>query len=118
MTFNEAKALVLREGLAGEQAPDEAAFILLHFGDEPSVERMTNLLVAIKTVYDGLKRETVLDRSLAAALWTLGSAANDCLDAHLKHDRKWRDGAEYEVVDLITAVESVFYNVWAVEREV
>ena len=118
MTLEEAKALVLREGLAGEHAPDDAAFILLHFGDEPSEERMTNLLTAIKTLYDGLKRETVLDRSLAAALWTLANMASDCLDAHMKHNHNWRDGAEYEVVDLITAVESVFHDVWAVEREV
>lgn len=50
MTLEEAKALVLHEGLAGETAPKDAAFILLHFGDELSRDRMRNLLKALFSV--------------------------------------------------------------------
>ena len=111
MTVEEAKALVLREGLADENTPEDAAFILLHSGDDLGQERMRKLLNALKIVCNGLRGETNMDRSLASALWTLGNSSNDCIFAHNKYGHHWRDGAMDEVLELIMAVEGVFYGV-------
>lgn len=111
MTVEEAKALVLREGLAGENTPEEAAFILLHFGNDLGKERMADLLRALNIICSGLQGETIMDRGLASALWTLGNSSNDCLFAHNKYGHQWRDGEMDEVLELIMAVEGVFYGV-------
>ena len=111
MTLEEAKALVLREGLAEENTPEDAAFMLLHFGDVPNQERMRHLLKALRILCDGLQEETSLDRSLAAALWTLGNTSNECFFASDKHARKYPDGVMDDVLELIMAVEGVFYGV-------
>jgi hypothetical protein len=110
MTIEEAKALVLREGLAGENAPDDAAFVLLHFGDVPDQERMAHLLKALRIICDGLQGETILNRPLAAALWTLGNSSNECLLDCERYARKYPDGAMDDVLKLIMAVEGVFYG--------
>ena len=110
MTLEEAKALVLREGFAEENAPEGAVFILLQFGDVPSRERMAALLKALDIICDGLQGNAVMDKSLAAGLWTLGNMANDCILAHENEERPWRDGALDELIELILAVECVFYG--------
>jgi hypothetical protein len=109
MTVEEAKALVLCEGLASETIPKDAAFILLHFGDELSPDRMRNLLEALKIVCDGLQGETIMGRSLASALWTLGNSSNEWLFAHEKYQRQWSGGAMDDVLELIFTIEGVFY---------
>ena len=111
MTLEEAKALILHEGLAGETAPKDAAFILLHFGDELSQDRLRNLLKALKVICGGLQGETVVDRSLASALWTLGNSSNECLVAHDQYQRQWPEGAMEDVLELILTIEGVFYGV-------
>ncbi len=111
MTTEEAKALVLREGLAGENTPEDAAFIMLHFGDDPGRGRVRDLLAALKLVCDDLQGEAAIDKSLAAALWTLGNTANECLYVCEKYRREWPNGTTDDVLELIMAIEGVFYGV-------
>ncbi len=111
MTLEEAIALVLREGFAGEDTPDDAALILLHSGDEVNPERMSDLLRALRLLCGGLQGQSGFDRSLAAALWTLGNSANECLAAHEQYKRPWRDGEQDDVLELILTIEGVFYGI-------
>ena len=111
MTLGEAKALVLREGLAGKDTPEDAGFVLLHYGDVPNSESMGSLLRALRLLFEGLQEETVLERPLAAALWSLGNSANDCLFNHQQDERPWLDGEQDDVLELILTIESVFYGI-------
>ena len=72
---------------------------------------MRNLLEALKIVCDGLQGETIMDRFLASALWTLGNSSNNCLFAHEKYQRQWSEGAMDDVLELILTIEGVFYGI-------
>ena len=83
----------------------------LHFGDVPNQERMKNLFKAVRVICDSLHGETLLERPLAAALWTLGNASNECLFDCEKYARKYPDGIMDDVLALIMAIEGAFYGI-------
>ena len=68
MTLEEAKALVLREGLIGEGPPDDAVVTILHQSHKPDWEQVKRLIEAIDTVHEAVEAETFIERKLAGAL--------------------------------------------------
>ena len=109
MTSDEATGLVLYEGGGGDE---RSLHVLFHGGEDPGPERMRRLLAALRVVFDAHAGKTVLDRGLAAALWAIGNTTWDKYWQWPEHRRAERPGLEDEVVELITAVESVFLGTW------
>ncbi len=82
MTFEEAKALVLREGISDNgNAPEDAVFIMLHRGYPLDHDQMCCLKEAVDVVHESIEGDTVLDRRLAGAMWTLGVEASSTISA-------------------------------------
>lgn len=104
MTYEEAAALVLEEGVRTEPILENAMAMVLHLGIEPSDQHIDPLIKAIRVIQEDLKGQPLLDRNLAAALWILGVEASGRLD--MNSDR---------IVDLMMAVESVFFDDWFVQ---
>jgi len=61
MTPEEAKALVLREGLVDKDAPDDAVVMVFHEGHKPDWKQVSQLIEAIDTVHEAIEGETVID---------------------------------------------------------
>jgi len=117
MTLDEAIALVLEEGMRTEPVPDDAMAMILHGGYEPTDAHIDPLIEALRTIQQGLEGQPLLDRDLAAALWILGIEASMCLNLNSpQEDGTWKTGAASDkIMDLMTAVESVFWDGWFVE---
>ena len=76
MTVEEAKALVLREGMMMEPVPDDAVPTTFHEGHVPTSERISNLIEAINIVHEAFESDTTINRKIAGALWIIGVEAN------------------------------------------
>ena len=68
MTLDEAKALVLCEGLVTESDFDDAVPLMLHQGNSPLPMRLSLLVEAIDTVHEAIENDTGIDRQLVGAL--------------------------------------------------
>ena len=114
MTLEDAKSLVLLEGMKTEPVPDDAVPMMLHQGDCPSSERISRLIEAIDTMHEAIENDTVMDKQLAGALWIIGVEANSGLGNYWsseQHDSVQKFD-ENVVVDLLNAVESAFLGFW------
>lgn len=115
MTLDEAKALVLYEGMLTEPDFDDAVPLMLHQGNSPALERMSRLVEAIDTVHEAIdtvheaiENETTIDRRIAGALWIIGVEASNALG------KGWQPQEEAAIVALWEAVESTLVGFWPV----
>ncbi len=65
MTLEEAKVLVLREGLSGADPSDDALALRLHEGSAPEQEQTRRLIQAIDVVHASIDEEAIIDRRIA-----------------------------------------------------
>ena len=116
MTLEDAKSLVLLEGMKTEPVPDNIVPTILHEGHCPSPEQIRHLIEAIDIVHEATENNTVMDKQLAGALWIIGVEANSGLGNYWSSEQ--HDGVqkfdENVVVDLLNAVESAFLGFWPV----
>lgn len=109
MTLEEAKSLVLREGISDNgNAPEDAVFIMLHIGYQLDHDQVRRLIEAVDTIHEAIERDTVLDRRLAGAMWTLGVEASSAMNRDLSP-------AELDdITGLFYAIESAIHNYWSI----
>lgn len=118
MIVEEAKAVVLYEGLPSDENADDGLYIMVRMGNAPDAARMRRLLDAPKNICDDLEGETRLDRSLDYALWVLGETVMSNMASWQGSGKVWRDGFEDNVAELQVAVESLFMGEWIGSREI
>lgn len=110
MTLEEAKALVLREGMMTEPVPDDIVPTILHGGNLPTPEQFSNLIEAIDIVHEATEGDAMIDRKMAGALWIIGVEANSAMNNE-------RQSVEQDnLVSLMTAVESALMGFWTVDH--
>ncbi len=110
MTLEEAKALVLREGMMTEPDLSDAVPLVLYQGDSPTSEKMEHLVEAVDIVHEAIEEEPTVDRKLAGALWIIGVEASNAIG------KKWQPQEERDIVALWEAVESALVGFWPVEH--
>ena len=105
MTIHEAVELILSESHpGGADLPG-----VIRRGDDPGNARMQRLIAALNVVFDSLTGHTEINRSLAAALFTLGADVPLMVSSWASRGHVWRHGfMEEEVFKLLTAVQSIF----------
>lgn len=82
-------------------------------GEDPGAERMQQLILALRTVFQSINGQAELDRHLAAALFTLGSDVPLTISSLATKGQSWRRGfMETEVYELLMAVQSIFEDKW------
>ncbi|HVF90490.1 MAG TPA: hypothetical protein VNH22_10515 [Blastocatellia bacterium] len=109
MTPEEAIALAISEA-----RPDgDSLLLIVRNGEDPGTERMRQLVSALKTIFHSLNGQAELARSLAAALYTLGSDVPLTISSLASQGHSWRKGfMEVEVYDLLMVVQSIFEDKW------
>ena len=108
MTLEEAKALVLREGLMEKDPPDDPVVMILHAGHKPDWKQITRLIETIDTVHEAIEGETIIDRKLAGALWIIGIEANTTFGSD------WSPKERDDLISLFNAVESTLVGFWPI----
>ena len=108
MRFDEAKALILEEGLGRKGLVNT-----LRRGDEPSAVQVDWVITAIRAVYEGTRKDNRLDRDLACALFNLAGHTRAAVDSWRARGALYRkDLIADELPRLAAAVESVFNGLW------
>lgn len=108
MGFDEAKELILEEGL-GQKGLVNA----LRRGDEPSAATVERVIAAVRVVYEGTRKDDRLDRDLACALFNLAGHTRGAVNSWTKRGALYRkDLVADELPRLAAAVESVFNGLW------
>lgn len=109
MTLIDARALIIAE--AG--ASGESLLVTVRSGHDPGSDRMRQLLLALSTVFHSLEGHLDLDRTLAAALYTLGSDVPLTISSWASKGHNWRSGfMEDEIYQLLMSVQSIFEDRW------
>lgn len=109
MTSEEAIALIINE--AGSST--DSLLLTVRRGEDPGSERMRRLSNALSTVFQSIEGQPELDRTLAAALFTLGSELPLTISSLASKGHSWRGGfMEDEVYELLVGVQSIFEDRW------
>jgi hypothetical protein len=109
MTLEEAVALTISEA----RADGDSLLACVRNGEDPGVEKMQRLISALSTLFHSLNGQVELPRSLAAALYTLGSDVPLTISSLASQGHSWRKGfMEVEVYDLLMVVQSIFEDRW------
>lgn len=87
----------------------------MHRRIKPSGEHIDSLIEALRVIQDGLKEQPFLSRDLTAALWILGREANTLVSEVSEEEDEVPRVPFHGLQDLVTAVESVFWNDWFAE---
>ena len=88
-----------------ESVPDDAVPTTLHEGHMPTADRISRLIEAIDMVHESIEDDSVINRKMAGALWTIGVEANS-----FSKDRTTEE--EDALISLLTAVESTLVGFW------
>jgi hypothetical protein len=114
MSLEEALGLIISEARTGESGLLES----LRSGEDPGTERMHQLISALQVVFHSLSGHPELNRSLAAALFTLGSDVPLTISSLASKGQSWRrEFMEVEVYELLMGVQSIFEDRWLGEAE-
>jgi len=109
MNTGEAVALIISEA----HSEGESLLVGVRNGEDPGPERMRQIILALKTIFHALDGEAELDRSLAAALFTLGSEVPLTISSLASQGHIWRRGfMEVEIYELLMGVQSIFEDRW------
>ena len=109
MSLEDAVVLVITEA----RADSRGLLASVRNGEDPGQERMRQLILALKTIFQSLNGQAELDRHLAAALFTLGSDVPLTISSLASKGQVWRRGfMEDEVYELLMGVQSIFEDRW------
>jgi hypothetical protein len=109
MKEEDAIALIIAEA----RAEGDSLLASVRQGQDPGHERMRQLILALRTVFDALGKQAELDRHLAAALFTLGSDVPLTISSLASKGQTWRrEFMETEVYELLMGVQSIFEDRW------
>jgi hypothetical protein len=114
MNLEDAVVLIITEARSNEQG----LLAGIRSGADPGAERMRQLISALKIIFHALGGQAELDRSLAAALFTLGSDVPLTISSLASKGQSWRrEFMEVEVYELLMGVQSIFEDKWLGEAE-
>ena len=109
MNLEDAVVLIVSEA----RSSGDSLLTSVRNGEDPGAERMRQLILALRTVFQSLNGQAELDRHLAAALFTLGSDVPLTISSLATKGQSWRRGfMETEVYELLMAVQSIFEDRW------
>jgi hypothetical protein len=104
----QAKQIILDEARS-----DEGIVSAFRMGRDPGPERMRRLVEAIKVLFGRIEGQDKVLRDVAAALYVLGTEVPAQIESWGRNGAVWReDLMQRELVELLTAVESLFEGEW------
>jgi hypothetical protein len=86
MTIDEARQLLLREGLS-----DDGIAVCVRMGQDPGEQRLSHIAAALDVMAATTRSESHLDRKLMLALWAIAYHGELQAESWQQKER-WRDG--------------------------
>ncbi|MCA1995216.1 MAG: Dethiobiotin synthetase [Coleofasciculus sp. S288] len=114
MDYRTARSFLIAQGTASEQNTD-AFLVRLKQGKTPVPGQVTNILLALKMVFEALQTASALDRELVYSLYVLSFESRHYYEAGRQAGVTWPPLLDEDLKRIARAVKSIFAGVWRVE---
>jgi hypothetical protein len=115
MDFETAWQFVLRQTTIEPIEDQSETFMLrLKQGNPPIPGQVTSLLLALKVLFEGLKNEPALDRTLIQALFALACESRQLFDKGKQAGVTWPPLLDEDLGRITKAAQSIVTGVWQV----
>lgn len=111
MDYKTARSFLITQGMASEQNSD-ALLVRLNRGKAPIPGQVTNILLALKIMFENLQGVSNLDRELIYALYQLSYESRQHFEAGRRSGVDWPPLLDEDLKRITTAVKSIFAGVW------
>lgn len=111
MDYKTARSFLITQGMASEQNFD-ALLVRLKMGKAPIPGQVTNILLALKIMFENLQGAANLDRELIYALYQLSYESRQRFEAGRQSGVNWPPLLDEDLKRITTAVKSIFAGVW------
>lgn len=112
MDFETARQFVLKQTLKTEEDVPDRFILRLRQGNPPVPGQVTSLLLALKVLFEGLKDEPSLDRSLVRALFALSYESRHFYQAGEQAGVTWPPMLDDDLTRIAKAVQSIIEGTW------
>lgn len=113
MDYKTARNFLIDQGMALETQRNPDAFLLRLKKSQPPIPgQVTNLLLALKVVFDTLQEAPMIDRQLIYALYLLSLESVKQFEAGNRAGVVWPPLLQEDVDRIALAVKSIFSGVW------
>lgn len=110
MDYQTARELLQQQGNPSDDA--DAFLVRLQQGKAPVPGQVTNLLLALKVVFERLNEAEFLDRELVYALYVLASEGRRNYDQGRRQGVAWPPLLDEDLTRMAIAVKSIFLGQW------
>ncbi|MBW4651894.1 MAG: Dethiobiotin synthetase [Kaiparowitsia implicata GSE-PSE-MK54-09C] len=110
MDYQTARELLQQQGNPSNDA--DAFLVRLQQGKAPVPGQVTNLLLALKVVFERLNKAEFLDRELVYALYVLAIEGRRSYDNGRQQGVAWPPLLDEDLTRMAIAVKSIFLGQW------
>lgn len=111
MDYKTARNFVINQAKASDQNQD--AFLVRLKSQKPPIPgQITNILLALKMIFEGFRDASSLDRELAHALYLLAYESREQFEAGRRSRVNWPPLLDEDLKRIARAVESIFSGIW------
>ena len=111
MDYKTARSFLINQAIASDKNAD--TFLMrLKQGKAPVPGQVTNMLLALKVVFDGLKNSPTIDRELIYSLYLLSVESRQHFETGRQAGANWPPLLDEDLKRINRAVKSIFAGVW------
>jgi hypothetical protein len=111
MDYKTARSFLVTQGTASDQNTDAFLMRLKH-GKPPIPGQVTNILLALKIVFEALQSSSTLERELIYALYLLSFESRKYFEAGRQAGVNWPPLLDEDLKRIARAVVSIYAGVW------
>ena len=111
MDYKTARNFLISQGMASDQ---NANSFLIHLKQlkAPVPGQVTNILLALKIVFESLQGAATLDRELIYSLYLLAYESREYFEVGRRYGANWPPLLDEDLKRISRAVKSIFAGVW------
>ncbi|MBE9126386.1 MULTISPECIES: Dethiobiotin synthetase [unclassified Coleofasciculus] len=111
MDYKTARSFIISQGTAPDQNND-GFLVRLKQGKAPIPGQVTNILLALKMVFEGLRGSTTIDRELIYSLYLISYESRERFEAGRQTGVNWPPLLDEDLKRIARTVKSIFAGVW------
>jgi hypothetical protein len=111
MDYKTARSFLINQGRASDQNTD-AFLVRLKQGKAPIPGQVTNILLALKIVFEALQSSSTLERELIYALYLLSVESRQHFEVGRQAGVNWPPLLDEDLKRIARGVKSIYAGVW------
>ncbi|NES24978.1 MAG: Dethiobiotin synthetase [Symploca sp. SIO3E6] len=111
MDYKTARIFLINQGIASDKNVD-TFLVRMQQGKAPVPGQVTNILLSLKIVFEGLKSSPTIDRELSYSLYLLSCESRRQFETGRQTGVDWPPLLDEDLKRIDRAVKSIFAGVW------